>query len=155
MAPESPKSTANSRTGDETPSAPGIRMTKQRKVVYDVLLDTLDHPTANEVFFRSKERMDGISLATVYNCLETLTDAGLVKQVNIDRAPSRYCPNLHEHAHFLCVSCGSVQDIDPNTSTAPLEAWQLPDGSKVERVEVAMKGMCAECAAKAEKEEGA
>lgn len=130
-------------------------MTKQRKVVYDVLLDTLDHPTANEVFFRSKERMEGISLATVYNCLETLTDAGLVKQVNIDRAPSRYCPNLHDHAHFLCVNCGSVLDIDPNSATGFLEAWQLPDGSKVEQIEVAMKGTCAKCAEETEEKEGA
>ena len=51
-------------------------MTKQRKVVYDVLLDEpRDHPTASEVFMRAKHQMPSISLATVYNCLETLTHA--------------------------------------------------------------------------------
>ncbi|MEM1297331.1 MAG: transcriptional repressor, partial [Verrucomicrobiota bacterium] len=56
------------RVRSESPAkTPGIRMTKQRKVVYDVLMDEKDHPTATEVFLRSKERMSGISLATVYN----------------------------------------------------------------------------------------
>ena len=124
-------------------------MTKQRKVVYDVLLDKLDHPTATEVFLRAKERMGGISLATVYNCLETLTDSGLVKQVNIDRSPSRYCPNLREHAHFFCGECHEVQDIDPAMPDAGLRAWRLPDGNQVLQMEVAMKGLCAKCAAAA------
>ena len=51
----------------------GLRMTKQRKVVYGVLIDEKrDHPTASEVFTRAQNRMPSISLATVYNCLETL-----------------------------------------------------------------------------------
>lgn len=121
-------------------------MTKQRKVVYDVLMEELDHPTATEVFIRSKNRMSGISLATVYNCLETLTDSGLVKQVNIDREPSRYCPNLHEHAHFFCSNCGAVQDVIPDKPDAPLAAWRLPKGSQVQLVEVSMRGICPTCA---------
>ncbi len=149
MAPKTQEN-QNVEATDPTAGSPGFRMTRQRKVVYDVLLETKDHPTANEVFFRSKERMDGISLATVYNCLETLTDAGLVKQVNIDRSPSRYCPNLHEHAHFLCTECGAVEDIDPMTAPGILDVWQLPQGNTVQQVEVAMKGKCASCAAKSE-----
>ena len=63
-------------------------MTKQRQAVYDTLMAKLDHPTASEVYDRTKEHMPTISMATVYNCLETLTQCGLVKQVNLDRAPS-------------------------------------------------------------------
>ncbi len=125
----------------------GFRMTKQRKVVYDVLMEKRDHPTATEVYLRSKTHMPGISLATVYNCLETLNDAGLVKQVNVDREPSRYCPNLHDHAHFFCSNCGQVQDVAPMQAQAPLAAWQVPEGSHIEMMEVAMKGLCANCAA--------
>lgn len=125
---------------------PGFRMTQQRRVVYDVLHDVYDHPTATEVFMRAKEQMDTISMATVYNCLETLNEAGLVKQVNVDREPTRYCPNLHDHAHFFCGVCGQVQDIEPAEPEAPLSAWNLPQGTTIERVEVAMRGMCTKCA---------
>ncbi len=129
---------------------PGFRMTRQRQVVYDVLLDTLDHPTATDVFLRAQKKMDTISLATVYNCLETLTDAGLVKQVNVDRDASRYCPNLHDHAHFFCRECGQVQDIEPSERVLQNEVWRLPEGNRVEILEVAMKGLCANCRARLE-----
>ncbi|MFT5470060.1 MAG: Fe2+ or Zn2+ uptake regulation protein [Verrucomicrobiales bacterium] len=129
---------------------PGFRMTKQRKVVYDVLLDEKDHPTATEVFIRAKDRMDGISLATVYNCLETLNEAGLVKQIAVDRSPTRFCPNMHDHAHFFCNGCGDVYDINPADGQNEVSAWDLPAGAVIERLEVAMRGLCPKCAAKSE-----
>ncbi len=87
---------------DETIHERGFRFTTQRREVYDALMVKRDHPTAVEVFMRVKGRMPNISLATVYNCLETLTECGLVRHVNLDRAPSRYCPNLEPHGHFFC-----------------------------------------------------
>ncbi|MEM9480234.1 MAG: transcriptional repressor [Verrucomicrobiota bacterium] len=127
----------------------GFRMTKQRKMVYDVILDEMDHPSASEVFLRVKERMPSISLATVYNCLETLTQAGFVKQVNMDRAPSRYCPNQMDHGHFFCSECGEVRDVFKREGTALGESWSLPRGSRVEQFEMVIKGVCPECAKKA------
>ena len=88
-------------------------MTPQRREVLEVLQTSCDHPTAIEVFMRAKERMPGISLATVYNCLETLTEHHLIRQVNIERASSRYCANLQEHVHFHCEKCGLVIDAPP------------------------------------------
>ena len=120
-------------------------MTRQRREVYDVLMDVRDHPTAAEVFDRTKQRMPHISLATVYNCLETLTEAGLVKQVNTDRGSARYCPNLREHAHFVCGECGGVFDVDPEKPERVSEGWNLPEGSDVTRVEVVIKGTCPVC----------
>jgi len=119
---------------------PEFRLTKQRREVYDVLCGERDHPTATEVFIRAKQRMPGISLATVYNCLETLTHSGLVKQVNLDRGPSRYCPNLKEHGHFHCESCGTIYDID-----LPDPAMPLPRGYVVSRMEVSLRGQCPAC----------
>jgi Fur family peroxide stress response transcriptional regulator len=49
----------------------GLRLTPQRRHVYEVLMAKRDHPTATEVFIRAQKRMPSISLATVYNCLET------------------------------------------------------------------------------------
>ncbi|CAN5481921.1 Fur family transcriptional regulator [soil metagenome] len=123
-----------------------FRMTKQRREVYEVLMETRDHPTAAEVYDRTKSRMPTISLATVYNCLETLSKSGLVKQVNMDRHSSRYCPNLAEHAHFYCDRCGSVTDIDPRGKSHLSKAWDLPDGSVIDHAETVIKGLCPPCA---------
>ena len=90
----------------------GLRNTPQREVVYSVLVGKRDHPTADEVFARVKSEMPTISLATVYNCLEALVQCNLVRQVNFERGPTRYCPNLHPHAHFHDEATGSTYDID-------------------------------------------
>jgi Fe2+ or Zn2+ uptake regulation protein len=124
---------------------PEFRLTKQRREVFEVLTAQRDHPTATEVFMRVKEKVPGISLATVYNCLETLTHSGLVRQVNLDRAPSRYCPNLEDHAHFHCESCGHISDITINDPCALQAALDLPSGSQVHRTEIALRGHCPAC----------
>lgn len=131
---------------EENVAQSGLRLTKQRREVYDALLETRDHPTASEVFIRAKNRMPSISLATVYNSLEALVHCGLVKQVNLDRAPTRYCPNQHNHGHFFCEKCHEVQDIDllPDHKN---QAFILPDGFVVTHQEVALKGYCKKCAA--------
>jgi Fe2+ or Zn2+ uptake regulation protein len=125
-------------------AASGIRLTRQREEVLAVLLQKRDHPTAVEVFMRSKKHMPTISLATVYNCLEALVDSGLVKQVNLDRAPTRYCANLLDHSHFFCEECGSVHDIE-----TPLQApWNLPTGYLIKQAEVTFRGKCPACTSK-------
>ncbi|MBI3192217.1 MAG: transcriptional repressor, partial [Pedosphaera parvula] len=93
-------------------STSGFRFTPQRQHVYGVLMDRRDHPTAEEVFIRAKQDLPEISMATVYNCLDALVKCGLVKQVNLDRGPSRFCPNMHEHCHFYCEECGGIFDVD-------------------------------------------
>jgi Fe2+ or Zn2+ uptake regulation protein len=123
---------------------PAYRLTRQRREVYEILVNQRDHPTATELFIRVKERIPSISLATVYNCLEALTQNGLVKQVNLDRAPSRYCPNLNDHGHFHCESCGSIADISFTPESGSV--LDLPRGAVVSRMDVAIRGLCPKCA---------
>ena len=122
----------------------GLRPTPQRQAVYAVLLQKLDHPTADQVFFRAKQAMPDISMATVYNCLETLVRCGLVRQVNLNRAATRFCPNMVEHSHFYCNECGSVHDIFASPRNTG-EAFQIPEGFIAEHFEVSVRGLCATC----------
>src|SRR5690348_15210295 len=92
-------------------SASGFRFTPQRRHVYDVISQKLDHPTAEEVFIRAKKGMPEISLATVYNCLDALVQSGVVRQVQLQRGATRFCPNMEEHCHYYCDECGSVFDV--------------------------------------------
>lgn len=106
----------------------GLRSTPQREVVYRWLLGKRDHPTAEEVFARVKGEMPTISLATVYNCLETLVNCGLVRSVNFERGATRYCPNLQPHAHFHDERTGTTRDIDlPPELLAQIKAILPPD----------------------------
>jgi len=136
---------AHSTTSDEPALRHDLRMTPQRSVVHEVLKASFDHPTATEVFMRSKERMAGISLATVYNCLETLVEHRFIRQVNVDRESSRFCANMDEHVHFHCESCGAVADAQPLEPIDASKLWKLPAGSRITKVDVAIRGLCPNC----------
>lgn len=118
----------------------GLRATPQREVVYNVLLTKRDHPTADEVFARVKTELPTISLATVYNCLETLVQCDLVRAVNFERGPTRYCPNLRPHAHFHDERTGETHDIDLPASLLDQVRSILPHGYNSSSVEIIFRG---------------
>jgi Fur family transcriptional regulator, peroxide stress response regulator len=117
-----------------------VRPTPQREVVLKVILEKRDHPTADEIFARVKSSMPTISLATVYNCLDTLVSCGLVRQVNFERAPTRYCPNLHEHAHFHDESTGKIHDVDLPADFVTSLRQVLPAGFDARSIELNFRG---------------
>ena len=118
----------------------GLRATPQRELVYDVLLKKRDHPTADEVFARVKSELPGISLATVYNCLETLVQCDLVRAVNFERGPTRYCPNLQPHAHFHDEQTGKTHDVDLPPALLENVKSVLPAGFDASSVEIIFRG---------------
>jgi Fur family peroxide stress response transcriptional regulator len=130
---------------EESIAQDGLRLTRQRKHVYGALLQRQDHPTAMEVFLRAKPEMESLSLATVYNVLETLAERGLVRKVHLDSGSTRYCANNAKHGHFTCTSCGAVMDV-PLLPGAELEKLHhLPRGYTVTQQEVSLHGLCAAC----------
>ena len=118
----------------------GLRSTPQREVVYSVLLRKRDHPTAEEVFARVKAELPTISLATVYNCLETLVQCELVRAVNFERSPTRYCPNLRPHAHFHDEQTGRTYYIDLPPAVLAEVNQVLPLGFDASSVEITFRG---------------
>ena len=128
-------------------AASGLRLTPQREQVYQVLLAHRDHPTAEQVFLRAKPKMPDISMATVYNCLDALVKCGLVRLVNVERSATRFCPNMREHFHFHCESCGEIFDIDFD-SAAQNRTFGIPRGFRVACYEIAAHGQCPDCAGK-------
>lgn len=132
---------------DERLARSGLRPTTQRRQVYRVLLQKRDHPSAEEVFIRAKQELPDISMATVYNCLDTLVRCGLVKQVHHDRGATRYCSNMSEHHHFYCDECGGTYDITTDPEEGHPE-MHLPPGFRMRGYEIAFNGLCPACATK-------
>lgn len=118
----------------------GLRSTKQREHIYGIVLTKRDHPTADEVYVRAKEDMPSISLATVYNCLETLVGTGLVRMVNFERQPTRYCPNIKPHAHFHCDRTGRIYDVHLPETAIQFLGKLLPSGFTINHLELSFNG---------------
>jgi Fe2+ or Zn2+ uptake regulation protein len=85
-------------------------MTKQRKLIFDIVNSSCVHPTAEQVYFLAKEQMPTIVMATVYNNLNTLTSEGLIRRISIHGDPDRYDGIKKEHEHLKCDICGAVTD---------------------------------------------
>ena len=96
----------------------GLRNTPQREFVYDALLTKRDHPTADEVYARVKTQLP----------------------VNFERAPTRYCPHLHPHAHFHDETSGVTRDIElPENLLTEIKAV-LPPGYTADAIEITFRG---------------
>lgn len=118
----------------------GLRMTRQRSEVYRFLMETKTHPTANEVFMGIKEALPNVSLATVYNCLEALVQHQVIRQVNFDREPSRYCPNLEDHGHFHDEKTGKIHDVKFRPGVNLANLLDLPADAVINDIEITLRG---------------
>lgn len=118
----------------------GLRLTPQRLAVLETLLDSCDHPTAARICERTRQRVPGISRATVYNALDTLNEAGLINRLHFDHDSSRYCPNLVPHVHLLNESTGEVTDIHLKAGLRAEDIFELPEGVCITSMEACLRG---------------
>jgi Fe2+ or Zn2+ uptake regulation protein len=90
----------------------GVKPTPQRMVIADYLLHTMAHPTAEEVLTAVSGKLPvDLSRATVYNTLNSLKEAGVVREVFTEPGKVRYDANVSNHHHFVDVKTGQVVDV--------------------------------------------
>ncbi|MBQ7799394.1 MAG: transcriptional repressor [Oscillospiraceae bacterium] len=129
------------------------RNTAQRKLIYDVIQKSLDHPTAETVYIRARQDAPHISLGTVYRNLNHLSENGAIRRLSAPIGPDHFDFNLESHYHFLCSECGQMSDIpshcspDEKSVMAPSEA-----GFDIKSYSLIYVGVCPECKNKHKKE---
>ena len=89
----------------------GQRFTRQRARVYEVLMATDQHPTAEDVYRRVKQTLPFVSLATVYKSLDALVQCGLAQKLTYGDGSARYDANTAEHPHLRDLGSGQVIDV--------------------------------------------
>jgi Fur family peroxide stress response transcriptional regulator len=125
-------------------------LTRQRRVVLEVLRASDAHPTAAEVFEAARRRMPTISYATVYNSLRYLKEAGLVREVAFGSGASRYDRETARHDHAICSKCGTLADFDLPATVALMQSAARSCGFEAETVHLTLVGLCPECRHKGE-----
>ena len=88
-----------------------LKLTPQRLAVYNYLLNTTSHPSADIIYTDIHIQYPTMSLATVYKALKTLVDVGLIQEINVGEGNFRYDGNSLAHPHVQCLSCGKVDDF--------------------------------------------
>ncbi len=89
----------------------GLKATHQRIVVYEALLSLKSHPSADSIYERIHPKNPSISLATVYNTLDILVEAGLAKRVLSGKGPVRYDARMDNHHHLICSNTREIIDF--------------------------------------------
>ena len=123
----------------------GIKLTHQRMEIFREIAQTGDHPDADQIFQRVRDRMPTVSLDTVYRTLWLLNDLGLVVTLGTSRESTRFDANLNSHHHFVCGQCGFTRDF----YSTELNNIRLPDSvdslGEIDATHVEVRGVCREC----------
>ena len=124
----------------------GLKVTPQRECIFTVLDGAVGHPTADAVYAEARKRMPTISLKTVYQTLNDLTDMGEIQALDLGTGSSRFDPNVGPHHHLVCTRCGKVRDVTTDVATVGLPQGEI-QGFVVGTAEVVLRGLCASCRA--------
>lgn len=120
-------------------------MTHQRLVIFEEVAKSHDHPDAETICQRVREKIPTVSLDTIYRTLWMLDSLGLITTVGPSREKVRFDGNITPHHHFVCSICGEAHDVDCpelNTVAAPDDVEGI---GRVNAVHVELRGVCKRC----------
>jgi Fur family iron response transcriptional regulator len=118
--------------------AAGLRPTRQRVSLAWLLFGKGDrHVTAEMLFDEATRARVPMTLATVYNTLNQLTEAGLLRQIGIDGRKTYFDTNTSDHYHYL-IDEETLVDIQDITMTVD-GSCDVPDGYEIARVDVVVR----------------
>src|SRR5689334_2876855 len=122
-----------------------VGLTKQRRTVLQVIRESDDHLTANEVFERARQLLPGIAFATVYNSLRYLKHEGLIGEVRFGADCTRYDRTLKRHDHAICNDCGKLVDLELSISNELIREAAKRSKFEPGSIEVTLRGLCPKC----------
>jgi Fur family ferric uptake transcriptional regulator len=123
----------------------GMRLTPQRRLIVELVHDSVDHLTAEDIIKRVRERMPGVNKSTVYRTLELLERSGCVYKSDLDDRVIYHHAEEGHHHHLVCEECGRNIECDEDI-VAPLEkSLEKRYGFHVHLQHLVMTGRCRTC----------
>ncbi|MCD2257247.1 Fur family transcriptional regulator [Agrilactobacillus fermenti] len=125
----------------------GVRITPQREAVLRYLIQSDEHPTADEIYRHLAADFPKMSVATVYNNLRVLTRLGIVQEMSYGDSSSRFDFAETKHYHAVCERCGRIVDVFfPDFDQVDTVAENLT-GFQVNGHRLEVYGLCPQCQA--------
>jgi len=129
--------------------ARGLRVTAPRSAVLSVLQEASlgrRHLSAAQVADRARAELGSLSTQAVYDCLEALTGAGLVRRIEPAGHPALFESRVGDnHHHLVCRGCGETQDVDCVVGHAACLTPSDDAGYVIDEAEVVFWGWCPRC----------
>ena len=122
-----------------------LNYSRQREAIYNYLMKTKEHPTAEAIFQGVQKEFPKISLGTIYRNLTLLEKTGQIQKIPSNDSKDHYDANIYEHPHFICSRCGGVMDLEmDNLEFLKTLANQGFEG-EIEKSQLVFFGKCKNC----------
>jgi Fur family transcriptional regulator, stress-responsive regulator len=126
----------------------GLRVTAARVALLEAVRDG-DHLGVEALATRVRDRIGHVSLQAVYDALDALTAAGLIRRIEPAGSPARFEGRIGDnHHHLVCRSCGTVTDVACAVGEAPCLTAADDHGFSIDEAEVIYWGLCPSCSAR-------
>ena len=104
------------------------------------------HADTKSIIGAVREDLGDVSQQAVYDVLEALTGAALVRRIQPSGSVARYDPRVGDnHHHLVCRSCGAIVDVDCAVGDSPCLAASHDHGFAIDEAEVVYWGLCPDC----------
>lgn len=94
----------------------GHKLTSQREATVQILLESKEHLSADDIYMLVKDKAPDIGLATVYRTLELLSEMRIIHKLNFGDGVARYeitdSEEEHHHHHLVCLECGKLEEFE-------------------------------------------
>lgn len=127
----------------------GYRLTPQREAICHLLVETDEHPSAQQIYEHLQPRFASLSLATVYNTLEVLVRMGAINALGeAGDGTVHYDADLEPHINLACIECHRIIDIPSQAVHELAGEVAQSSGYQLLGARVMYYGLCPECQAK-------
>lgn len=127
----------------------GLKNTKQRKAILDILSSSQQPIAVEDVYLKLKQNQIDINLSTVYRSLETMSGKNVVRKVSV-AGDNRMLYELNEHSHqhyLVCVNCRKIQPVGHCPLGAYEKAVARDTNYAIMGHRLDIYGLCPECQA--------
>jgi len=123
----------------------GLKITPQRIAIYEEVLTSSNHPSAEAIYRNIKEAHPNISLDTVNRTLLTFAEMGFIQIVEGSGDVRRFDPNTKRHHHLRCIRCGAILDFYHHKYDQLEIPKEIEEKFSVNRIRVVLEGICNSC----------
>lgn len=126
--------------------ADGGRATATRRVLLEVLFESDDHRSAEDLAAAVQSRAPDVHLSTIYRNLEDLERLGVIVHTHLGHGPATYQLASTAHAHLLCEGCGQRFEAPAELFQGLARGARARYGFTIDPRHFAILGRCAQCA---------
>jgi Fur family ferric uptake transcriptional regulator len=129
----------------------GLKYTKQREIIFETLLNSQKHLTAEELYtlISGNYPDEKIGIATVYRALAFLEESGLISSIALDNDGKKFESNAKEHHdHLICTKCGKIVEFVDEDIEKKQELIAQKFNFKLQDHTMYLYGLCEDCQTK-------